>query len=196
METRAPFLPGTQIPSTATLALVGFGLVLTLSQAVGCGSAPTKTPSPSNHVAATPSPNLIDACIVGRWKSTVGTLPETLQGASVTATGGGGTVLTFNADGSYSGDFAKTLPYIATASGGHRISVLATGAVAGSFTTVGGVLSLADTQTTLTVTTRVDGMVTSSQAASSTSSAGYTCTAGSALVLSSGAYSTAYVPVA
>jgi hypothetical protein len=187
---------GTRIPAVTTRAFIGFSLVLALLQAAACGSAPTTTPSPSNSVAATPTPNLIDACIVGAWKSTVGMLPESYQGAAVTATGGGGTVLTFNADGSYSGDFAKTQPYIATTSGGHRISVLATGAVAGSFTTVGGELSLADTQTTLTVTERVDAKVTSSQAASSTSSAEYTCTAETSLVLSSGGFSTRYVPVA
>ena len=122
-------------------------------------------------------------------------LPQTDQGLTVTVTGGGGTVLTFNANGSYSGDFAKTQPYVATTPSGHRISVLATGAVIGSFTAVGGELSLVDSMTTLTVTDRVDGKITSSAAASSTSSAAYTCTAGSQLVLSSGGFATHYAPV-
>jgi hypothetical protein len=120
-------------------------------------------------------------------------LPETYHGATVTVVGGGGVVLTYNANGSYSGDFANAQPYTATTSDGHRIALVATGSVAGTFTTTSGELRLADTQTTLTVTTTVDGKVTSSAAASSTTSAEYACTVGGALTLSSGGVSAQYV---
>jgi hypothetical protein len=164
-------------------------------EVAACATTDTPTPSATATAVPTPTPNQIDACIVGTWKSTVGMLPQTFHGESVTATGGGGTLLTYNADGSYSGDFAKSQPYTATTSDGHHIAVSASGAVAGSFTTVAGELSLADTQTTLTVTVRVDGSVTSSEAASSTSSAECSCGGAGDLTLSSGGFSTHYVRV-
>jgi molecular chaperone DnaK len=160
---------------------------------VGCGSAAAPRPTASPSVAPTPTPSLVDACIVGTWRSTIGMLPEPYQGATVTVVGGGGVVLTYNPNGTYSGDFANAQPYTATTSDGHRIALVATGSVAGTFTTIGGELSLVDSQTILAVTTTIDGHMTSSAAASSTTSAEYTCTVGGPLTLSSGGFSTHYV---
>ncbi len=159
-----------------------------------CGSTPTPTSTPAVSAASTPTPITPDPCVVGAWRSTVGMLPELYHGGPVTVTGGGGVVLRYDADGSYTGDFSKAQPYTATTSDGHKLSVLATGMVAGSFTAAAGELTLSDTQTTLTVTERVDGSVISSEAASSTSSAGYTCVPGH-LTLSSGGLATQYLPV-
>jgi hypothetical protein len=183
------------VGSRLSPALVSVLAAVSTLVAVGCESAETPVSTASASAVPTPTAPVIDACIVGTWRATVGMLPQTFEGAPVTATGGAGTVLTYNADGSYSGDFAKAQPYVATTSDGHRISVTATGSVVGTFTTIGGELNLTDSHTTLTVTVRVDGAVTSSAAASSTSSAEYTCTAGSHLTLSADGFATQYIPV-
>ena len=169
--------------------LVAFGAVLTGAAFVGCGSSASQTPAGNASAASsqTPTPTAgIDHCIVGSWRATGGTLPWQHNGVPLTVTGGGGVVTTYNADGSYSADFANAQPYTGTTSDGHRVSVTAAGATSGTFTASAGEFSLLSTQTTLTVTERIDGAVTSTEHASKTSSGQYSCNSTTQLTLSSG----------
>jgi hypothetical protein len=177
----------------ALRAFVAVAILAAVAAVSGCGSTPTPASTPTVSAAASPTPVSPDPCVVGAWRSTVGMLPELYHGGPVTVTGGGGVVLKYNAEGSYTGDFSKAQPYTATTPDGHKLSVLATGMVAGSFTAAAGELTLSDTQTTLTVTERVDGTVISTAAASRTSSAEYMCAPGH-LTLSSGGFATQYLP--
>ena len=178
------------LPAGAT-AVAAWGLL-------GCGGAgPTtlsRTPTAAATETPTSQPASVDPCVVGRWTSTVGSLPQTYNGAQITVIGGGDVVLSYNADGTYAGDFSRSKPYTARTADGHLVAVQATGAVAGTFATSGGMLSLVDSRTTLTVATSVDGRVTSTAAASRRSSANYVCSGGTSLVLTSGAFSTQYLP--
>lgn len=174
-------------------SLAAFGVVLTGAVFVGCGSSAPQAPAGTagTTFSPTPSPTAgIDHCIVGSWRAAGGMLPWQHNGVPLTVTGGGGAVTTYNADGSYSADFANAQPYTATTSDGHRLSVTATGATSGTFTASAGEFSLFSAQTTLTVTERIDGAVTSTQHASKTSSGRYNCNSTTQLTLSSGGSTT------
>ena len=131
-------------------------------------------------------------CVVGRWVSTVGSLAQPLNGGTITLTGGGGTLIVYNRDGSYSANFSRTRPYVGREEGGRTVSLSVSGATAGTFTALAAQLSLSDSHTTLEVTLRVNGKVVSTAHPSSTTSSGYTCRTGH-LILTSGGLSTGYV---
>jgi hypothetical protein len=121
-------------------------------------------------------------------------LPQTFDGASVTLAGGAGTLLTFKADTAYNANFARARPYTATTTKGRRLSLGVTGSASGTFAASDGQLFIQDSRTTLVVTLRVDGAVSSSLRPSSSSSAQYTCSPGRKLTLSSGGFPTNYAP--
>ena len=177
------------------------GLLALATTAAACGSAApaagrpsttTTSPAAGSQSTTTTSPPLEDPCVVGRWTSTVGSLPQTFEGETVTLTGGGGTVISYAAGGAYAADFSHTSPYVGV-SHGHRIALAVTGSASGTFTAEANLLVLVDSRTSLVVTLTADGKVVSRSHPGPRSSASYTCSH-SQLTLSSGGFATRYVP--
>lgn len=173
------------------------GILLAACSSTTGATSTTSTGLPGSTSTSTSTSTTIpvpgnDPCVVGRWVSTVGSLPEQVNGATVTLTGGGGTLIVYERNGSYSADFSRTRPYVRRATGSPVVSLSVSGATAGTFTALAAQLSLSDTRTTLEVRLRVNGKLISTVHPSSTTSSGYTCKPGH-LTLTSGSFSTDYV---
>lgn len=138
-------------------------------------STPTSTPTSTTSAPLPTFAASIDHCVVGRWRALGGELPQQVDGASVTVTGGSGTVLTFGGGGSYSADFAESRPYTGKTAAGSPVSVTVDGLAAGTFTAQAGEINLVDSKTTLFVTVRAGGKVVAATHPSPTSSASYVC---------------------
>ncbi len=98
---------------------------------VACGGpGPTAAASPSRA-------SVIDTCLVGRWTST-GVVVR--NGATVTASGGTGQVITFSSAGTMAVDDTHMQPLMLTSNGQHATEKFS-GTSTGTVTTRGGRLS-------------------------------------------------------
>ena len=161
-----------------------------------CGSSagPAVTAAPTSRLTA-PTPALLDACLPGRWKSTVVGTSVTIGNSPVPLKGGAGEVLVIGADGTISTDDTNTAALTGTAADGTSYKVTQTGFGKGRITSVNGKISVTLAQpNTLFVSLYKNGVEVQSQQPGSASDF-YMCTAGASLTVTSpGGTVVNYVP--
>ena len=81
-------------------------------------STPTPRPIPTTTTTSQPNQLLVgDRCVVGRWTGQSSTISQTLNGTSVTLSGGNGAVLTVSGDGRAFLDFGPSVPFVGSYQG-------------------------------------------------------------------------------
>ncbi len=158
-----------------------FGVAVTGAMTVAvcsCGSSPgaaTATPSPTAAV--------LDACLVGSWKSTDISGTITVSGAPITLTGGAGELLTITSAGTVRTDDSATTPLTGTGTDGSTYKLVQSGTGTGTIGGTAGQLQVKlDQPTPVTVTLSKNGAVLQTQHPGSATDS-YTCAPGASLVI-------------
>jgi hypothetical protein len=178
--------------------LVLSGAIATAGAAIlcSCGSsaAPAVTTVPTNRLSS-PSPAALDACLPGRWKSTVVTTSVTISNSPVALAGGAGEVLVIGSSGTISTDDSNTAALTGTAADGTVYKVTQTGFGNGRVSSTNGKITVTLAQpNTLFVSLYKNGVEVQSQQPGSASDF-YMCSAGTSLVVTSpGGTVVKYVP--
>jgi molecular chaperone DnaK len=150
------------------------------------GPAATPTASPTATAVVNGSSRL-DRCLVGTWKSIGISGSLTVGGADVNLSGGAGEVLTIAASGAIRSDDSATAPITGSAPDGTAYELAQTGTGTGTIIGAAGEVTIALVKpNTVTTTLYKNGTAVQTQHPGSANDS-YTCTPGSALILTSAA---------
>ena len=167
----------TLVPSRA-IATAGAAILCSC----GSSAAPAVTTVPTNRLSS-PSPSALDACLPGRWKSTVVSTSLTISNSPVPLAGGAGEVLVIGSSGSISTDDSNTAALTGTASDGTVYKVTQTGFGNGRVSSTNGKITVTLAQpNTLFVSLYKNGVEVQSQQPGSARDF-YMCIAGTSLAV-------------